>query len=71
MEIFVVTFLFFVLSVIFMALGVICTKKPIQGSCGGIAGTQGNCKICSGIKTKCNKNASKSVTKKNQIFQEI
>lgn len=38
-----------------MAIGVICGRAPIKGSCGGMAalGVQGDCDICGGDPGKC------------------
>lgn len=40
-----------------MAIGVIMGRKPISGSCGGIAalGLDGKCEICGGNPNKCDK----------------
>jgi hypothetical protein len=43
------------LVVLGMAVGVICGRKPIAGSCGGIAnlGIEKECSICGGNRDKC------------------
>lgn len=43
------------LVVLGMAVGVIFGRKPIAGSCGGIAnlGIEKECSICGGDRTKC------------------
>lgn len=48
-------FLFMVLVVGMMAIGVIMGRKPIAGSCGGIAnlGIEKECSICGGSREKC------------------
>ena len=48
-------FLFMLLVVAGMAIGVIMGRKPIAGSCGGIAnlGIEKECSICGGDRTKC------------------
>lgn len=48
-------FLFMVLVVGIMAIGVIMGRKPIAGSCGGIAnlGIEKECSICGGSREKC------------------
>lgn len=52
---FVVVFLVMVLVVGMMAIGVIMGRKPIAGSCGGIAnlGIEKECSICGGSREKC------------------
>ncbi|UTW08405.1 (Na+)-NQR maturation NqrM [Pseudomonas benzenivorans] len=53
--IFVVVFLTMLLVVGLMAVGVIMGRKPIAGSCGGIAnlGIEKECSICGGSREKC------------------
>ena len=48
-------FLVMVLVVAGMAIGVIFGRKPIAGSCGGIAalGIEKECSICGGSREKC------------------
>lgn len=48
-------FLFMLLVVFGMAIGVIMGRKPIAGSCGGIAalGIEKECSICGGVREKC------------------
>lgn len=43
------------LVVLGMAVGVIFGRKPIAGSCGGIAnlGIEKECSICGGVREKC------------------
>lgn len=52
---FVVVFLTMLLVVGMMAVGVIMGRKPIAGSCGGIAnlGIEKECSICGGSREKC------------------
>lgn len=52
---FLVVFLAMVLIVGMMAIGVIMGRKPIAGSCGGIAnlGIEKECSICGGSREKC------------------
>lgn len=40
------TLTFFGAAVLIMSVGVLLRRKPIQGSCGGIANLMGNCDIC-------------------------
>jgi hypothetical protein len=53
--IFLVVFLVMLLVVGMMAVGVIMGRKPIAGSCGGIAnlGIEKECSICGGSREKC------------------
>lgn len=48
---------FFVLGLVVlgMSVGVIMGRKPIAGSCGGLAnvGIEGDCSICGGNPAKC------------------
>ncbi len=51
MNLFLVSLLFFVLFIAFMAVGVIFSNKRIQGSCGGLnnlkeLGEGGKCDLC-------------------------
>lgn len=52
---FLLTFLIFVTVVTIMAVGVMRGRKPISGSCGGLAnlGIGGACEICGGDPNKC------------------
>lgn len=55
-------FLVMLLVVFGMSIGVIMGRKPIAGSCGGIAnlGIEKECSICGGSREKCDEvNASK------------
>ena len=52
MEIVILTLGAFLGVVLAMSVGVIFKRKPIQGSCGGIANLMGNCDICE-MKTDC------------------
>ena len=53
--IWLVVFLTMLLVVSMMAVGVIMGRKPIAGSCGGIAnlGIEKECSICGGSREKC------------------
>ncbi len=50
-----IVFLVMVLVVLGMSVGVIMGRKPIAGSCGGIAnlGIEKECSICGGSREKC------------------
>jgi hypothetical protein len=52
---FVVVFVAMLAVVGMMAVGVIMGRKPIAGSCGGIAnlGIEKECSICGGSREKC------------------
>jgi hypothetical protein len=53
--IWLVVFFTMLLVVSLMAVGVIMGRKPIAGSCGGIAnlGIEKECSICGGSREKC------------------
>ena len=56
MNIFFITFAFFLLFVAAMAVGVIFSNRKIKGSCGGlnnVDGLEGECLLCSN--KKCEK----------------
>lgn len=52
---FIVVFAVMVLVVVGMSAGVLAGRKPIAGSCGGIAnlGIEKQCSICGGVREKC------------------
>lgn len=61
--IWLVTFVVMLLVVLGMAAGVIAGRKPLAGSCGGIAslGIEKECSICGGDRQKCEEvNAEKA-----------
>ncbi len=51
----IVTFFAFLLIIGAMAIGAIMGRKPIAGSCGGMAalGMVSDCEICGGDRAKC------------------
>lgn len=53
--IWLVTFIVMLLSVFGLAIGVIMGRKPLAGSCGGIAnlGLEKQCSLCGGNRQKC------------------
>jgi uncharacterized protein len=52
MEMILVTFGVFLGVVLAMSVGVLFKRKPIQGSCGGIANLMGSCDVCE-MKSEC------------------
>lgn len=46
MDIVFVTFGIFLSIVLIMSVGILFKRKPIAGSCGGIANLMGSCDIC-------------------------
>ena len=59
-------FLFMLLVVPAMAVGVLMGRKPISGSCGGMSslGMEVACDICGGDKGKCEKESKKDALEK-------
>jgi len=55
MKILLITFVFMALIILIMSVGVIFKRKPIAGTCGGLAaaGIEGECEICGGNIEKC------------------
>ncbi len=69
METLIAVFLFMLLMVTLMAVGVLMGRKPIAGSCGGMSaiGMEKACDVCGGDKAKCDtevKKASKTAETK-------
>jgi uncharacterized protein len=52
MEIMFLTLGVFLGVILVMSVGVIFKRKPIQGSCGGIANLMGSCDVCE-MKSEC------------------
>lgn len=52
MEIMIFTLGAFLGAVLIMSVGVIFKRKPISGSCGGIANLMGSCDVCD-MKSEC------------------
>ncbi len=52
MEIVILTLGVFLGVVLAMSVGVIFKRRPIQGSCGGIASLMGSCDVCD-MKDEC------------------
>ena len=66
-----IVFLTMLLGVAAMAVGVMFGRKPIAGSCGGIAalGIEKECSICGGNRQKCEEvNREKDVVKTNLAY---
>ncbi|MFC3680079.1 (Na+)-NQR maturation NqrM [Bacterioplanoides pacificum] len=59
-----IVFAAMLLFVIAMAVGVLMGRKPISGSCGGMAaiGMESACDVCGGDKQKCEKESKKAAT---------
>lgn len=55
MAVFIFTFMFFVLMVLAMCVGIMMGRKPISGSCGGMSalGIDTECDICGGNPDLC------------------
>lgn len=65
---FLVVFAVMLLVVLGMSAGVLAGRKPIAGSCGGIAnlGIEKECSICGGVREKCDEvNAPQSAFAQN------
>ena len=58
---FIAVFAFMALFVALMAVGVLLGRKPISGSCGGMAaiGMESECDVCGGDKSKCDKESKR------------
>lgn len=67
---FVVVFAVMALVVLGMSAGVLAGRKPIAGSCGGIAnlGIEKQCSICGGVREKCDEvNESQGALAQNAV----
>ncbi len=55
MEMILVVFIFMLIVIALMAVGVLLGRKPISGSCGGMSaiGMESACDVCGGDKQKC------------------
>ena len=51
----ILTFIFLVILLALMSVGVMFGRQPISGSCGGMKSIEGqiNCDLCGGDKSKC------------------
>lgn len=66
----IITFIAFLLIVGAMAVGVLMGRKPIAGSCGGMAalGMVSDCEICGGDRSKCDSEKSTSSTSEASFY---
>jgi len=57
MQLVIISFLVLLFCVGLMAIGVLCGRKPITGSCGGVGAALGEadytCPLCGGDEIKC------------------
>ncbi len=62
MEMFVIVFVFMLIVVALMAVGILMGRKPISGSCGGMSaiGMESACDVCGGDKTICDTEVEKA-----------
>lgn len=60
-----IVFATMLLFVVAMAVGVLMGRKPVSGSCGGMAaiGMEKACDVCGGDKQKCEKENSRQINK--------
>ncbi|TWC38985.1 hypothetical protein FBY03_105112 [Pseudomonas sp. SJZ079] len=65
-----IVFFTMLLVVSLMAVGVIMGRKPIAGSCGGIAnlGIEKECSICGGSREKCEEVNSESASSSTETL---
>lgn len=76
MKIFLIVLLGMLSFVVLMSAGLILGRKPIAGSCGGMAavGLEGACDVCGGDLQKCDdenkKLSDQSETKKDAMFYD-
>ena len=66
-------FLLMLLIILAMSVGVIISRKPIKGSCGGIAalGMDTSCDICGGDTSKCDEETSLQVDDTSDLAYEV
>ena len=64
-------FVIMTLIILAMSVGVIVTRRPIKGSCGGIAalGMDTSCDICGGDTSKCDEENSLQTEDKNLAYE--
>ena len=70
MTTFIFSFLFFMLMVAAMAVGVIFSNKPIKGSCGGMGalGLDTSCDICGGNPQVCDEQTRAEATASDLFY---
>lgn len=70
--IWLVSFIVMLLVVAGMAVGVMAGRKPIAGSCGGIAnlGIEKECSICGNDFTKCENNKDGTITSAGPLSEQ-
>lgn len=68
MDIFIIVFIFMVVLVTAMSIGVLMGRKPISGSCGGMSalGMDVACDICKGDKNICDEEQEKAKARKDK-----
>lgn len=59
---FIATLVVFALFFVALGIGYIVQKKPLKGSCGGVASLMGdeNCQFCGGDPNKCDSTTNKA-----------
>lgn len=69
MEMLIIVFVFMIVVIGLMAVGVIFGGKPISGSCGGMAaiGMESSCDVCGGDKTICDTEVEKAKKIKDSL----
>jgi len=70
MTIMLVVFATMLFIIAAMAVGVLMGRKPISGSCGGMAaiGMESACDVCGGDKKKCEKESKKAAAKADEAL---
>lgn len=70
-----VSLLVMLLVVAGMAVGVLCGRKPIAGSCGGVGKALGEkdyvCDICGGDESKCEEKQQVKKTPESSLAYEV
>lgn len=69
METYLISFVFLVVIVAAMAIGVIIANKPIKGSCGGMSalGIDTECDICGGNPKKCEEETARKAAEESGV----
>ncbi len=67
MLIWIITFIALLLVVVGMSIGVLCGKKPLKGSCGGVGAALQEkdyvCDLCGGDEQKCEEQQQQQASK--------